>query len=88
MAVLVHPIKPMLKVPGTMRLKLNYGKLLSSFAVVFNLRRYTLGGDEDGSDLVSPAGGGGGGRGGQMAGAFTVLSTEAKGGSLVPRHSR
>ena len=39
----VDPIKPTLKAPGTMRLKLKYGKLLSSFAFRFNLRRYTEG---------------------------------------------
>ena len=41
-AVQVDPIKPVLKAPGTMRLKLKYGKLLSSFAVKSNLRRYSL----------------------------------------------
>jgi hypothetical protein len=39
--VQVDPIKPMLKAPGTKRLKLEYDKLLSSFAFNFNLRRYT-----------------------------------------------
>ena len=38
----VDPIKPTLKASGTKRLKLNYDKLLSSFAVNFNLRRYTV----------------------------------------------
>jgi hypothetical protein len=33
--------KPMLKAPDTKRSKLKYDKLLSSFAVNFNLRRYT-----------------------------------------------
>ena len=37
----VDPIKPMLKPPGTKRLKLKYGKLLSKFAFNFNLRRFT-----------------------------------------------
>ena len=40
-AVQVDPIKPMLKLPGTKRLKLEYGKLLSEFAFNFNLRCYT-----------------------------------------------
>jgi hypothetical protein len=39
-AVQVDPIKPTLKAPGTKRLKLKHDKLLSSFAVNFNLRRY------------------------------------------------
>ena len=39
-AVQVDPVKPVLKPPGTMRLKLKYGKLLSSFASKINLRRY------------------------------------------------
>ena len=37
----VDPIKPMLKAPGTKRLKLIHGKLLSTFAFKSNLRRYT-----------------------------------------------
>ena len=37
----VDPIKPMLKAPGTERLKLEYDELLSTFAFKFNLRRYT-----------------------------------------------
>ena len=41
-AVQVDPINPVLKVPGTMRLKLKYGKLLSSFAFKSSLRPYTL----------------------------------------------
>jgi len=40
-AVQVEPMKPMLKAPGTKRLKLKYDILLSSFAFNFNLRRYT-----------------------------------------------
>ena len=40
-AVQVDPIKPVLKPPGTMRLKLKHGKLLSSFAFKSNLRRCT-----------------------------------------------
>jgi len=39
----VDPMKSLLKVPGTKRLKLNYGRLLSSFAYKFRLRRYTKG---------------------------------------------
>ena len=35
-------MKPMLKAPGTKRLKLTYDELLSSFAFNFNLRRYTM----------------------------------------------
>ena len=37
----VDPIEPTSKAPGTKRLKLEYDKLLSSFAFKFNLRRYT-----------------------------------------------
>jgi len=33
-------MEPISKVPGTKRLKLNYDKLLSSFAFYFSLRRY------------------------------------------------
>jgi len=33
-------MKPTLKAPGTMRLKLKYAQLLSNFASNFNLRRY------------------------------------------------
>jgi hypothetical protein len=42
--VRVDPIKPTLKAPGTIRLKLHYDKLLSTFAFKFYLRRYTKGG--------------------------------------------
>jgi hypothetical protein len=35
--------KPVLKPPGTQRLKLNCHMLLSTFAFIFNLRRYTTG---------------------------------------------
>ena len=38
----VDPIEPTLKAPGTRRLRLNYDVLLSSFALKFNLRRYSL----------------------------------------------
>jgi len=42
--VQVDPIKPTLKTPGTKRLRLKCGKLLSSFAFNFNLRRYSKAG--------------------------------------------
>jgi len=42
-AVQIDTIKPMLKPPGTKRLKLNHNKVLSNFAFKFNLRRYTRG---------------------------------------------
>jgi hypothetical protein len=35
-------MKPMLKAPGTKRLKLKYDQPLSSFAFNFNFRRYTM----------------------------------------------
>jgi len=38
----VESMKPMLKAPGAKRLKLRYDELLSSFAFIFNLRRYTM----------------------------------------------
>jgi len=42
-AVQVEPMKPKLQAaPGTERLKLKYDILLSSFAVNFNLRHYSL----------------------------------------------
>ena len=41
MAVQLDPIKPMLKAPGTNRLKLKHDQPLSSFAFNFNLRLYT-----------------------------------------------
>ena len=37
----VDPSTPTLKAPGIERLKLNYDKVLTSFAFKFNLRRYT-----------------------------------------------
>ena len=37
----VDAIKPVLKAPGTKRLKLKCDDALSSFGVNFNLRRYT-----------------------------------------------
>ena len=39
----LDPFKPALKAPGTKRLKLAHKKLLSNFALNFNLRRYYLG---------------------------------------------
>ena len=36
----VDPIKPMLRSPGTQRLKLTFENLLLSFAFKFKLRRY------------------------------------------------
>ena len=39
----VQPMKPVLNTPGTLRLKLHYGKLLSIFGFKFNLLRYTKG---------------------------------------------
>ena len=41
-AVQVDPIRPVLKVPGTGRLKLKRDTLLSNYAFNFNLRRYTM----------------------------------------------
>jgi len=41
-AVQVDPINSTVKAPGTTRLKLKYGKLLSSFAFKFNLSRYIV----------------------------------------------
>jgi len=49
-AVQVDPIKPMLKAPGTKRLKLNGNELHSNFAFKFNMRRYSL--DSAGSSAV------------------------------------
>jgi len=42
-AVLVSPMKPKLKPPGTKRLKLHRDILLSISALKINLRRYTWG---------------------------------------------
>ena len=44
----VDPLKRTLKAPGPKRLKVEYVELLSSFALKFNLRRYTEGGNEQG----------------------------------------
>jgi len=41
-ALQVDPIKRTLKPPGAKRLKLNYNEILSGFAFIFNMRRYTL----------------------------------------------
>jgi hypothetical protein len=41
-AVQVDPVKPQLKAPGTNLLTLEYDELLSTFAVKFILRRYTM----------------------------------------------
>ena len=38
--VQVYPIKPMLKAPGTKRLKLKCDEMPSNIAFKFNLRRY------------------------------------------------
>jgi hypothetical protein len=40
--VQLDAIKPTLKAPGSMLLKLKHDKPLSNFAVTFNLRRYTM----------------------------------------------
>ena len=40
----VEPIKPVLKAPGSMLLKLRYDGPLSNFAFKVNLRRYNEGG--------------------------------------------
>ena len=37
----VDPIRPTLKAPGTKRFKLDCDELLSTFALKFNLRRYS-----------------------------------------------
>ena len=42
----VAPIKPVLKAPGTRRLKLKHDKSPSNFAFKFNLRHYHLEKDE------------------------------------------
>jgi len=41
--VQVEPVKTVLKAPGTKRLKLQHGDVLSSFAFNSNLRRYIEG---------------------------------------------
>ena len=48
-AVQVGPMKPKLKAPGTKRLKLEYDGPLSNVAFKFNMRRYTLVRQADGS---------------------------------------
>jgi hypothetical protein len=52
--VQVEPIKPRLKAPGTKRLKLKYGKLLSDFAFNFNLRRNNKGGPPLEANISTP----------------------------------
>jgi hypothetical protein len=47
--VQVNPVKPPLKPPGINRLKLSYDKLLSNFALKFNLRR-NIKADEKGTE--------------------------------------
>ena len=44
MAVQVHPMKPVLKAPGTKRLRPQYKKLLSTVGFNFNLRCYIVDG--------------------------------------------
>jgi len=39
--VQVDPVNPMVKAPGAKRLRLKFDQLLSRFAFIFNLRRYT-----------------------------------------------
>ena len=43
----VHPIKPTLKAPGYMLLKLKYVEPVSNFAFKLNLRRYNEEDDDD-----------------------------------------
>ena len=50
----VEPIKTKLKAPGTMCLKINNGKLLSSFAFKSHLRRSTSGAVVTVSNTVEP----------------------------------
>ena len=52
----VEPMKPMLKAPGTKRLKLEYDELLRSFAFKLYLRRYTKVGFRGGGTVVRAAG--------------------------------
>jgi hypothetical protein len=64
----MDPFMPTLKAPGTQRLKLKYDKLVSSFAFISNLRRYTLGASSAAAvrvleGLIGGGGGGGGGSG-------------------------
>jgi hypothetical protein len=49
----VGPAKLELKPPGSKRLNLKCGVLLSSFAFKFNLRRYIMG--DDGIDTIADA---------------------------------
>jgi len=57
----VEPMKPVLKAPGTKRLKLNHDEPLLNFAFNFNLRRYSQGARRRGR-LPAVRGGGGGGQ--------------------------
>ncbi len=50
-AVQVEPMKPMLKAPGTKRLKLKYDGPLSFCALKMNLRRYNTDSEKDDSFL-------------------------------------
>jgi len=50
--VQVDPIKPMLKPPGTKRLKPKYDEPLSSLTFNFNLRRYSKALDLSDDDLI------------------------------------
>jgi Leucine-rich repeat (LRR) protein len=43
-ALNLEPMRPVLKAPGTQRLKLNYDEPTSNSAFKFNLRRYNTGG--------------------------------------------
>ena len=83
------PIKPTLEAPGTKRVKLEFDKLLTSFAFKFNLRRYTeaecdtyqrcleeLEGSAGGG--VGPGGGSGGGGGGGRRGGDGGGHSEAR----------
>jgi len=54
MAVQVEPMQPMLKAPGTKRLKLKYDVPLSNFAVNFSLRVAPL---HKGHDMIFGHGG-------------------------------
>ena len=49
-------MKPMLKAPGIKRLKLNYDKLLSSFAFNFNLRPYNVASSKSAAAALLAAG--------------------------------
>ena len=61
-------MKPVLKAPGTMLLKLRYDEPLSNFAFNFNLRRYISAGDRSGTGRSAWATTGGGARFGSGGG--------------------